>query len=297
MNKIKKLHVGNLAGVSNTLANFEKQQGFISDVCKVNTNMFGYPYDYFFPISCNNKRISNMISIIRVTLLESKYDIIHQHSMIVPFYLDLIIQKLLGKQIIIHYHGTDIRGLKQPFIHKMLTKEFYVSTPDLLQWVPNATWIPNPYIIQMKTPEYVKHDPIRIVHAPSVRANKGTQFIISAINRLQEEGHIIDFKLVENTTHPEALKEMSNSDIVIDSVNSNIKAHGLVSIEAMSLGKPVICCIGNYYDRCPIISADEISIYDVLKQVMEYSEAQLKEIGIAGIKYVDTVHRYEAEQN
>ena len=61
-----------------------------------------------------------------------------------PFGVDLLLWKYLGKNIVMYYHGSDIRGKGVPFVTKCLASKIYVSTPDLLEYAPGATWLPQP---------------------------------------------------------------------------------------------------------------------------------------------------------
>ena len=73
------------------------------------------------------------------------YDRVHFHfSTGLPFGLDLPLWRALGKEIIMHYHGSDIRGKGVPILTKLLASKIYVSTPDLLEFAPGATWQPAP---------------------------------------------------------------------------------------------------------------------------------------------------------
>ena len=80
---------------------------------------------------------------------------------------------------------------------------------------------------------------VRIVHAPSKREGKGTQAVLDAIEALQREGAPIDLDLIEGVPHAEARQRYAAADLVIDQVR--LGWYGLTSIEAMALGKPVVC--------------------------------------------------------
>jgi hypothetical protein len=50
----------------------------------------------------------------------------------------------MKKEIVVHFHGSDIRGKQLNPIIRFTASRIYVSTPDLLQWAPGATWQPQP---------------------------------------------------------------------------------------------------------------------------------------------------------
>jgi glycosyltransferase involved in cell wall biosynthesis len=115
----------------------------------------------------------------------SRADIIHIHSLINVLFK---LRKKFGrsKKIVLHYHGTDIRGSHQPVerstsqsnlayalflkakmrARKLLRNRRHlkaqrladaviVSTPDLLQWVTNCTYLPNPVDIDHFKPQTI----------------------------------------------------------------------------------------------------------------------------------------------
>lgn len=286
---MRTLHVGNVAGTATNMK-------YPDDKILINSgNSFNYLCDYHYFIGGKSK-FSSFLSCVKTLYRELQYEKIYSHARHVPFSIDLIVSKAMGKDIIIHYHGTDIRNKKHPFIHRMLTNEFYVSTPDLLKYVPDAVWIPNKISLESHIAKCQKHNPIRVLHAPSNRSIKGTQYILDAVNQIKTIGYNIDFKILEKTPHDKVLSEMSRSDIVIDWINSDYNIYGVVSIEAMSMGKPVICSINHdYYDECPIIKADENNIKDVLLKVINMSNNDLRKIGLDSIEYFNRVHKKEVQ--
>src|SRR5690606_18611086 len=115
-----------------------------------------------------------------------------------------------------------------------------------------------------------------------------------AISRLINEGYSINYKCVMNVTHAELKEEYKSADIVIDQLNP---WYGTVSVEAMALGRPVICGYHKHlisydydtYKDLPIINADVHNIYYVLKDVLD-KKYNLMEIGIESRKFVEKSH-------
>ncbi len=79
-----------------------------------------------------------------------------------------------------------------------------------------------------------------VVHAPSRRIAKGSDYILKAVEELKQELDF-DFKLLEHMPRQEAMKQVQQCDIFIDQLM--LGSHGLSSCEAMSFGKPVMCYI------------------------------------------------------
>lgn len=282
---MKTLHVGNVAGTATQLKKSKDR------ILMNNTNPFNYPCDYNYQIGGNNK-LSSILSFAKTLYRELQSDKIHSHARSIPCCIDLIVSKVVGKEIIIHYHGSDIRNKKQPFIHRLISNTFYVSTPDLLKHVPGATWYPNPFNISKELPDYHKHKPIKILHAPSNKNTKGTSCVINSINKLESEGFDIDFILIEKAPHETVLQHIKDCDIVLDQFI--IGWYGVLACEAMDAGKPVLCYI-DYENtpmniKIPIINTTCDDLYDTLKHVILLSEGELKKIGIEGREYLKTIH-------
>lgn len=85
--------------------------------------------------------------------------------------------------------------------------------------------------------------PIRILHAPSHPAAKGSPQIIQAIERLKARGHLIDLILLRGRPHAEVLEEIQRCDFVVDQIYSDTPVAGFAA-EAGFFGKPAV--VGGY---------------------------------------------------
>lgn len=125
---MKILHVGDICGIPQTLAAEQRRRGH-----QANCIAFPGPYTVAWRI----RKILKLLQFIPA------YDEVHFHySTGLPFALDLPLWKLMGTRIIMHFHGSDIRGKPLNPIIKHCASKIYVSTPDLLEFVPGATWLP-----------------------------------------------------------------------------------------------------------------------------------------------------------
>src|SRR5690606_29311649 len=100
--------------------------------------------------------------------------------------------------------------------------------------------------------------------------------------------------LVENVPHKELKERYKDCDIFIDQVLSGW--YGTAAIEAMAIGRPVICYYReeyfqyiNYGKKIPIINANCNNIYEVLKDLL-CSKQNLQDIGLKSRKFVEDVH-------
>jgi glycosyltransferase involved in cell wall biosynthesis len=119
---------------------------------------------------------------------------------------------------------------------------------------------------------------------------KGTHYLIEAVERLKSDGVLIELILVENTPNDEALHIYRSADIVFD--QCLIGFHGYFAIEAMAMGKPVMCFIRKPDEyllnpkECPIINTHINTVKDDIRYFAEHRE-YLTDIGIKGRKYVE----------
>lgn len=128
-----------------------------------------------------------------------------------------------------------------------------------------------------------------IVHAPSRRVTKGTNYIIEAIKSLEKDFEF-DFKMIENTPRDQALEIVEKCDIFIDQLL--IGSNGMASCEAMSMGKPVLCHImpavyeNDLPAECPIISTNPNNIKQNIALLL-YDEKLRVSIGEQGRRYAE----------
>ena len=139
-------------------------------------------------------------------------------------------------------------------------------------------------------PEADGTEPIRIVHAPNHRHFKGTRYLLAAVDRLKAEGYPLELRLVERVPNDRAMELYRTADLVFD--QCLIGFHGYFAIEAMALGKPVMCYIRKpddyllHPEECPIVSARANQVESVLRELAA-DRRRLHELGVRGRKYVE----------
>ncbi|RPI15676.1 MAG: glycosyltransferase family 1 protein [Ignavibacteriae bacterium] len=142
-------------------------------------------------------------------------------------------------------------------------------------------------------PNYNINNKIRIVHSPSDEGIKGTNYILAAINELKKSGIEFEFELLKDKTHNEVKEAISNADILIDQMVAGW--YGLISIEAMALGKTTVCYLRdelyNYIPDIPVINLNPDNLADGLKRLIQEKD-KLKQYGIAGRKFTEKYHDY-----
>ncbi len=125
-------------------------------------------------------------------------------------------------------------------------------------------------------------------HFPSNPEKKGTRLIVHGIRRLESKADF-DFCLISGVSHEEAMQQMLACDIVIDQL-SPFGVYGMVSVEAMSLGRVVLSSIDpSYYEHCPVIPITEENFEERLSEILSSPDRREK-LGDDGRRYVQRVH-------
>lgn len=299
-----------LRGVQSTSCHFDKHPfNFKPDLC-LNLNAY--------PVTTRHSKINRYLQeSIKV------YDIFHFHfgETFFPDKKDLEALKQAGKKMVVHHHGSDIRLLSvaqknNPYVLvkpewteekikrnlSILSKYIdhaIVQDHELEEYISDfykyVHVIPHAIDLNQFKPYYppMKNAKPLVVHAPTKRNLKGTEFIIEAVNQLKKSNLSFDFKLIEGMDHQETMKLLSAADIVIDQLR--IGSYGYLSSEAMALGKPVICYIredlkSKYPAELPIIHANPDTITTVLQDVINHPN-QWNNLGLRGRTYVQNHHQ------
>lgn len=251
-----------------------------------------------------------------------RYQVFHFLSgeTILPWKLrgfELACYRLLGKKIIMHFVGSDIRSeaylqekndhleaclrgeyqvqtpISSPIQEKLIrqTRKYastiLVSTPDLLQIIPEATYLPvfldfNHFIYEESEKSSRKAQTVSILHSPSAAKTKGSGHLSAVFENLKNEfGDAVTFITpVSNlnevtsyaTTRYDLLNKMAGADIVIDQLV--IGWYGLKAVEAWMLDCEVVCFIDEQFrdylpENAPVTNASVLNLEEVLKQTIQ----------------------------
>jgi glycosyltransferase involved in cell wall biosynthesis len=222
--------------------------------------------------------------------------------------LDLPILKLLGKTVVVHFRGLDVVDIKYfdykraialgDKIDRPLTsrpeqvrkiRKWKKYSDSILVSEPELHFVSSDSILcqQAIDPEYWQCNVspkseedgiIRIVHAPSSRRKKGTDFIEKAIEELRQKGRKVELVLVEKLGHHKVKELYCMSHIGIDQVLYGW--HGKVSVEMMAVGLPVICHIDEelrkYRPDLPIIDATPSNLVKQLETLIDNSGLRME---------------------
>lgn len=180
-----------------------------------------------------------------------------------------------------------------------LERPVFVSTPDLLAYVPTATWCPvvvDPARWRRDTDAGATASPrLRVVHAPSSSIVKGTAQILPTLSRLHDEG-VIDLTLVQNTPTDMMPTIFGTADVVVDQFR--IGSYGVAACEAMAAGcivvGHVIEAVREHVEHAsgqslPIVEATPATLEQRLRSLAD-DRAAGAEIAGRGLQFVTSIH-------
>ncbi len=317
---MKVLHLPTeIAGQVNLSARGLREIGV--DACNTaRPNPFGYPVDIDPRITWAPFLKNTRDPFLFFTWL-NEFDLFHYHkSPYLPGGLDIRLLTKRKKPFVVEFWGSDIRlhdleKKRNPYFvgdnadnqeRKRARLRFWSENTDEVIFSDHSADIfLQPYFKKIHvvgqrvdTPRYRPEYPSpinrcpKILHAPSVKATKGTQYVKQAIADLQKGG--LDFEYIEvfGVSHKEAVQMYSQADIIIDQLM--LGSHGVFACEAMALGKPVVCYIldellPTYPVGFPIVNANPDTIAGVLEELI-ISPEKRHEIGRKSREYAEQVH-------
>ncbi|MFL3015597.1 MAG: glycosyltransferase [Candidatus Neomarinimicrobiota bacterium] len=230
------------------------------------------------------------------------YDVYHFESGMDFLKNEFFVQQLnqLGKKIICHYHGEDLRSRGvMPYIDKLsdlnLTNEV-----DLLSKHPNIEYIFLPFDTSSFNVKDSISDILKISHAPTNRFYKGSNQIIKVCEKLENQGKI-KFDLIENLPHSQAMERKSKSDIFIDQLgNKGGWGYGMNSVESLSMGICTLTEMNDAYDSFipdhPFVSIKEQTLESEIETLI-MNRDKILEFGKKGRKWVQKHHDIKQVSN
>lgn len=231
--------------------------------------------------------------------------------------LQMIVDK--GKKLIMHHWGNDVRfhdmaRIHNPYVYtgdsppneqiieKLETLSNYFSEaivqdyevlPYVSSYYKKVHTLPLAINLQNTQPKYPNPTNSRplILHAPTNPEFKGTAYIESAIAALQSN-YQFDYIRIENMSNIQALNLYQKADIVIDQILCG--SHGLLAVESMALGKPVIGYIRpdllhTFHAELPILNANPDTIKEQCQMLLD-NPALRTSLGKQGRMYVEKYH-------
>ncbi len=203
--------------------------------------------------------------------------------------------KELGKKIVCHYMGSDLRVRGIHPLLDSLSDLNLTNESDHLLLHPDIHYIFIPFDSSPYSLREKENARLRIIHSPSNRNLKGTKFILPIVNRLKQMRDI-EFILAENMTHESLLALKMTCDIAIEQVgNLGGTGYGRNSLEALAMGIPTITeMTPDYIDwlpENPFVLATPETLLDRLTEVIDHPELR-RQKKYEGRAWVEKYHSY-----
>lgn len=210
-------------------------------------------------------------------ILRARGDIYHAHYLLQDCY---IASKLGKRPLLGHAHGTDLRSSIKHLALGRIVKynlkncdKILVSTLDVLdvakQYNEKAEYFPNPVDLELFYPKPIelRREKLRVLIASDSNWKvKGTHIAIRALSELSDrvEIYIINYgkdflktvtlakslglhlNILPKTSHENIREYYWKADLVID--RFKLGSLGMVSLEAIACGRPVITYVSSKYD-------------------------------------------------
>jgi glycosyltransferase involved in cell wall biosynthesis len=174
----------------------------------------------------------------------------------------------------------------------------FVSTPDLLDDLPQAHWCPlvvDPIFLgAIHRPLLAEIRPV-VTHIPSRGWLKGTELIQPIAEELASKG-LIEYQPLTNVPKASMPQNIGAADILLEQFR--IGNYSATAVEAMAMGRVVVGHVlprvREYVFRVtgrevPILEASPDSLKDVLQELISNPE-RMHELGAQGQDFVSAVH-------
>jgi glycosyltransferase involved in cell wall biosynthesis len=186
-----------------------------------------------------------------------------------------------------NFHDIGAMPTLCPEMSMYLNKTLFTSYIPLMQRINVKAFSP-------QFPSSENSKPL-IVHSPSAKMTKGSNYIISAMQELKKDFDF-EFVLLHDMKREDVLKIMHKADIFLDQIV--IGGYGMAAMEAMSFGKPVMCCLlpqvfeAGLPQDCPIVNTNPDNLKNQLIQLIANPNLR-KSIGVESRAYVEKYHDAE----
>ena len=294
-------------------------------------DFFKHPFKYSSDLSRQrNKFYQEKLSMLGfVSEVISEFDVFNVffcHTLL--YNIDMTVYRELDKKVVVHYSGGEIRlyplaARKSCYLtlaEDTIYADFQKSDNNILvvmlllsNYAHASLAYNNEFVGQLKlayTEYFEIPQPLvlsdfegfgcdkeeaakfTIVHAATNADIKGSRYVQDAVDALKRN-YEFDYVSLSRVPHEKAKAAYAKADLIIDQLI--IGWHGILSLEVMAMGKPVICYLcGEFFEQAhvkdiPIINADINNLKDKIEWALNNRD-RLKELGKKGLEYVKANH-------
>jgi glycosyltransferase involved in cell wall biosynthesis len=238
-----------------------------------------------------------------------RFDVFHFHAglTLAPERVTLPLLRARGKGIVFQSWGSDLRRRSASEVSYLRSAGAVIVGSYLTKRLaPRGRWpeydvVPPAIVLDDWQPSPAEPgEKLRIAHAPSKRAVKGTEAVLAAVESLRRRGAPVELDLIEGVPNREARVRYAAADVVVDQLR--VGWYGMFAIESMALAKPVVVHLDEqgaaeteeaFGLELPLVRADEQTLEDVLAGLVD-ARAELPERGRRSRAYVERVHSHTA---
>ena len=201
--------------------------------------------------------------------------------------------KKKGKKFACFYHGNDVRNRGIIPAIDQISDLNLTSELDLMAKYPGIKYLFLPIETSLIPIAKNQNEKIRIAHATRSRMNKGSDFIIEVVSKL-EQSYPVEMVLIENLPHAECMEIKSKCDIYIDQIaDKGGWGYGMSSVESLAMGIPTCTYLNQRYLEFipdhPFINVSYETLECELKRLIENRDL-LIEKGNSGREWVVKHH-------
>jgi len=263
-------------GVGVVLSQALNQIGTKSKVVSRVPHPFGFKADYIIPYRRILNEKNDWSSLRRNRLLKS--NIFHNHS-------NYKVSKKLSK----HWKGRFIQHYHDPNTEKPIyNAPSFVSTPSLLDIIPNSTWIPFPVNADQFKEPYMrqKNDKLTVGFcAQEIDPHKIALIPHKELTKIaDEEKGIVLHPLKKIIPHSQMHNYYSKLDVWVDRIIDDDERgfYGFAASECAMMGIPIITKIDEqtltHTDSCPFINIPDRSKISTELKTLEEDEQQRRNL-------------------
>ncbi|MDZ7724015.1 MAG: hypothetical protein U5R06_14695 [candidate division KSB1 bacterium] len=157
---------------------------------------------------------------------------------------------------------------------------------------PDIRHIPFPFDVSLEQ-RHQHHDntqPVRIGHAPTNRAAKGSDLIIPVLEQLERDENT-QTVLIENMPYDQAMQAKQSCDLFVDQIGD--LGYGINALEALAMHIPVASCLAEgftaRYPDHPFVPVNAENLYARLLPLIREPDRRRK-TGEQGADWVARTH-------
>jgi hypothetical protein len=202
-----------------------------------------------------------------------------------------------GKKIVCHYMGSDLRVRGVDPVMNELSDLNLTNESDHLLRHPDIHYVYIPFDAASLAVRTEENKRLRIVHSPTNRAMKGTEFILPVMEAVRKVRDV-EFVLVENTLHDEVIRIKQGCDLAIEQVgNLGGTGYGRNSLETLAMGIPTITEMTPDYTAWlpenPFVLTTRETLYKTILGLIDNTSLR-EELKKRGRQWVMKYHSYIA---